>query len=131
MRQAWPRISDRRRSDVRRRRFQPRAAPRTGANARNPHRLRLSGPMVALDPCFTVASQLGELIGRREKLGGAKRHERALELLRQVGLPDRNNTAAHMIPMQISLARHTASMNTSVLAPPVAPSVSAAMIAAV
>jgi hypothetical protein len=40
-------------------------------------------------------------------------------------------TPAQTMPMQISLARNTASMNTSVLAPPVAPSVSAATIAAV
>jgi hypothetical protein len=40
-------------------------------------------------------------------------------------------TPALAIPMQISLARQTASMKTSELAPPVAPRLSAAMIVAV
>ncbi len=56
---------------------------------------------MALDPCFTVAGQLGELIGRHEKLRGAKRRERVLELLRQVGLPDPVDTAARY-PHQLS-----------------------------
>ena len=38
---------------------------------------------------------------------------------------------AHTIPMQITLARVTASMKTSEFGPPVAPRLSAAMIAAV
>ena len=58
-------------------------------------------PMVALDPCFTVMSQLGELVGRHEKLRGKKRRERGLELLRQVGLPDPVDTAARF-PHQLS-----------------------------
>jgi peptide/nickel transport system permease protein len=58
-------------------------------------------PMVALDPCFTVASQLGELVGRHEKLRGARRRQRVLELLRQVGLPDPVDTAARH-PHQLS-----------------------------
>ena len=58
-------------------------------------------PMVALDPCFTVASQLGELVGRHEKLRGAARRQRVLELLRQVGLPDPVDTAARH-PHQLS-----------------------------
>jgi peptide/nickel transport system permease protein len=58
-------------------------------------------PMVALDPCFTVASQLGELVGRHEKLRSARRRERVLELLRQVGLPDPVDTAARF-PHQLS-----------------------------
>jgi len=58
-------------------------------------------PMVALDPCFTVASQLGELVARHEKLRGAARRERVLELLRQVGLPDPIDTAAQH-PHQLS-----------------------------
>ena len=58
-------------------------------------------PMVALDPCFTVASQLGELVGRHEKLRGADRRERVLELLRQVGLPDPADAAARF-PHQLS-----------------------------
>jgi peptide/nickel transport system permease protein len=45
-------------------------------------------PMVALDPSFTVASQLGELVARHHGLRGAARNKRVLELLGQVGLPD-------------------------------------------
>ncbi|MEY4975220.1 MAG: oligopeptide/dipeptide transporter, ATPase subunit [Pseudomonadota bacterium] len=42
-------------------------------------------PMVALDPVFTVGSQLSELIGVHEPaLSAAQRHERALALLVQV-----------------------------------------------
>jgi len=58
-------------------------------------------PMVALDPCFTVMSQLGELVGRHDRLRGAMRRERVLELLRQVGLPDPADTAARF-PHQLS-----------------------------
>jgi peptide/nickel transport system permease protein len=58
-------------------------------------------PMVALDPCFTVMSQLGELVGRHDKLGGARRRNRVLELLRLVGLPDPADTAARY-PHQLS-----------------------------
>ena len=58
-------------------------------------------PMVALDPCFTVSSQLGELVVRHEKLRGARRRQRVLELLRQVGLPDPADTAARY-PHQLS-----------------------------
>jgi len=50
-------------------------------------------PMVALDPSFTVASQLGELVTRHHGLRGASRHKRVLELLSQVGLPDPAGTA--------------------------------------
>ena len=58
-------------------------------------------PMVALDPCFTVMSQLGELVGRHEKLRGSARRARVLELLRQVGLPDPSETAVRY-PHQLS-----------------------------
>jgi peptide/nickel transport system permease protein len=58
-------------------------------------------PMVALDPCFTVADQLGELVGRHDKLRGAKRRQRMLELLRQVGLSDAADAAARY-PHQLS-----------------------------
>jgi len=58
-------------------------------------------PMVALDPCFTVASQLSELVGRHQKLRGPARRQRVLELLRQVGLPDPADTAARY-PHQLS-----------------------------
>lgn len=58
-------------------------------------------PMVALDPCFTVMSQLGELVGRHDGLRGAKRRLRVLELLGQVGLPNPADTAARY-PHQLS-----------------------------
>ncbi len=44
-------------------------------------------PMVALDPSFTVGSQVGELVGRHDGVKGAERRRRVLELLTQVGLP--------------------------------------------
>jgi peptide/nickel transport system permease protein len=44
-------------------------------------------PMVALDPSFTVGSQVGELVGRHQRLKGSERRQRVLELLTQVGLP--------------------------------------------
>ncbi len=78
------------------------AAPRLRARTRGTGIAYVSqDPMVALDPCFTVASQLGELVGRHEKLRGAARRERVLELLRQVGLPDPVDTAARY-PHQLS-----------------------------
>ncbi|CAN5120235.1 dipeptide/oligopeptide/nickel ABC transporter permease/ATP-binding protein [soil metagenome] len=58
-------------------------------------------PMVALDPSFTVASQLGELVGRHDRVRGARRRARVLELLAQVGIPDPADTAARF-PHQLS-----------------------------
>ncbi|MTD12398.1 ATP-binding cassette domain-containing protein [Nakamurella sp. YIM 132087] len=58
-------------------------------------------PMVALDPCFTVAGQLGELVGRHDRIRGAQRRQRVLELLGQVGLPDPEDTARRY-PHQLS-----------------------------
>ena len=78
------------------------ASPRVRARTRGTGIAYVSqDPMVALDPCFTVASQLGELVGRHEALRGAARRERVLELLRQVGLPDPVDTAARY-PHQLS-----------------------------
>jgi peptide/nickel transport system permease protein len=51
-------------------------------------------PMVALDPCYRVSSQLGEVVGRHDRIGGAKREARILELLRMVGLSDPEAVAA-------------------------------------
>jgi peptide/nickel transport system permease protein len=79
-----------------------RTSPRERARTRGSGIAYVSqDPMVALDPCFTVASQLGELVGRHERLRGAERQRRVLELLRQVGLPDPNDTAARY-PHQLS-----------------------------
>jgi peptide/nickel transport system permease protein len=58
-------------------------------------------PMVALDPCFTVASQLGELVGRHDRIRGARRQERVLELLSQAGLPEPADVARRF-PHQLS-----------------------------
>ncbi len=58
-------------------------------------------PMVALDPTFTVASQLGELVGRHDHVRGARRRARVLELLAQVGLPDPADVARRY-PHQLS-----------------------------
>jgi peptide/nickel transport system permease protein len=45
-------------------------------------------PMVALDPLFTVGSQLDEVIGRLTDLPRAARREKARNLLESVGLSD-------------------------------------------
>jgi peptide/nickel transport system permease protein len=58
-------------------------------------------PMVALDPSFTVGSQLREVIRRHTTLGRAASRQRALELLAQVGIPDPAATGASF-PFQIS-----------------------------
>jgi peptide/nickel transport system permease protein len=58
-------------------------------------------PMVALDPMFTVASQLGELVGRHDGSKGAEKKKRVLELLSQVGLPSPESVAKRF-PHQLS-----------------------------
>jgi peptide/nickel transport system permease protein len=45
-------------------------------------------PMVALDPLFTVGSQLVEVLRYSSSVPSAQRRERALELLERVRLPD-------------------------------------------
>ena len=44
-------------------------------------------PMSSLNPCFTVGFQLSEALGAHLKLSRAERRDRAVELLRQVGIP--------------------------------------------
>lgn len=51
-------------------------------------------PMVALDPSFTIGSQLREAIRRHTDRSRAQAHDRALELLALVGIPDPAATAA-------------------------------------
>jgi peptide/nickel transport system permease protein len=58
-------------------------------------------PMVALDPSFTVAAQLGELVTQHHGLRGAARQKRVLELLGQAGLPDPLGTS-RKYPFQLS-----------------------------
>ncbi len=58
-------------------------------------------PMVALDPSFTVASQLGELVGRHDRVSGAARNRRVIELLNQVGLPNVTDVSKRF-PHQLS-----------------------------
>lgn len=45
-------------------------------------------PMTSLNPVFTIGMQLLETILAHEKVGEAEARERAIELLRQVGIPD-------------------------------------------
>ncbi len=45
-------------------------------------------PMSSLNPCFTVGYQIGEALKTHLGLDKAERHERTLELLRAVGIPD-------------------------------------------
>ena len=45
-------------------------------------------PMTSLNPVFTVAAQIGESIHAHRKLSRAETRARALDLLREVGLPD-------------------------------------------
>jgi len=45
-------------------------------------------PIASLNPCFTVGFQLTETLAEHTELNARERHERALELLRLVGIPD-------------------------------------------
>ncbi len=45
-------------------------------------------PMTSLNPVFTIGMQLTETILAHEKVSEAEARERAIELLRQVGIPD-------------------------------------------
>jgi peptide/nickel transport system permease protein len=50
-------------------------------------------PMVALDPCFSVGSHLGEVVGRHDGLRAGARRARVSELLTMVGLPNPDDVA--------------------------------------
>jgi len=58
-------------------------------------------PMVALDPCFTISDQLVEPIRVHSKMGRGAAKKRALELLRQVGIPNAE-AIAKSFPHQLS-----------------------------
>ena len=58
-------------------------------------------PMVALDPCFSVRSQLGEVVKLRRGGSRAEVRERVLELLRLVGIPN-VEAVAKSYPHQLS-----------------------------
>ncbi|WP_110685007.1 ABC transporter ATP-binding protein [Salinicola aestuarinus] len=45
-------------------------------------------PMTSLNPCFTVGTQIDEMIKQHKGGNRKERHERALDLLAQVGIPD-------------------------------------------
>ncbi|MCB1376136.1 MAG: ABC transporter ATP-binding protein, partial [Rhodobacteraceae bacterium] len=45
-------------------------------------------PMSSLNPCFTVAFQIGETLRKHLGLDRAARRARTIELLEQVGIPD-------------------------------------------
>lgn len=44
-------------------------------------------PMSSLNPCFTVGFQIKEMLRRHTRLDRAQRHERAIDLLKSVGIP--------------------------------------------
>jgi peptide/nickel transport system permease protein len=50
-------------------------------------------PQASLDPTGTVASQLAEVVRRHDRIGRSAARARAVELLRQVELPDPERTA--------------------------------------
>jgi peptide/nickel transport system permease protein len=58
-------------------------------------------PMVALDPSFTIGSQLREPLRYHKKLSRQAAQERAIELLRLVGIP-RPEVVAKSYPHQLS-----------------------------
>lgn len=45
-------------------------------------------PMIALDPCFTVDSAIGEVVRRRDRVSRRAAHDRVIELLEMVRIPD-------------------------------------------
>ncbi len=45
-------------------------------------------PMTALNPVLTIGEQIVETIGAHERVGRRERNERAMELLREVGIPE-------------------------------------------
>jgi peptide/nickel transport system ATP-binding protein len=45
-------------------------------------------PMLSLNPVMTVAEQIGEVLRRHFNLRGVAQHQRVLEILDQVGIPD-------------------------------------------
>jgi len=58
-------------------------------------------PMTALDPSFTIGSQLREVLRRHTRAGRRVVRERSLDLLREVGIADPAATA-RLYPHQIS-----------------------------
>ena len=44
-------------------------------------------PMTALNPVFTIASQMTEVLSRHQKMGGRQAKKRAIEMLELVGIP--------------------------------------------
>jgi peptide/nickel transport system permease protein len=58
-------------------------------------------PMSALDPCFTVEHHIAEVLARFETLSRSQAHERVIELLRQVQIPNAEDVARRY-PHQIS-----------------------------
>ncbi|MBB4826714.1 oligopeptide/dipeptide ABC transporter ATP-binding protein [Sporosarcina luteola] len=58
-------------------------------------------PMTALNPVFTIGSQMTETIRKHKKLSKKQAHEKAIELLRTVGIP-RPEQIIHEYPHQLS-----------------------------
>ncbi len=57
-------------------------------------------PQASLDPCFTVGSQLAEVIRRHDRVPRSAARARTAELLRQVELPDPPRTA-RVLPARV------------------------------
>lgn len=58
-------------------------------------------PMIALDPCYTVGSSLGEAIRRTDRGSRTSTRARVIELLQQVRIPD-PEAVARKYPHQLS-----------------------------
>ncbi|WP_248512573.1 ABC transporter ATP-binding protein [Sporosarcina sp. NCCP-2222] len=58
-------------------------------------------PMTALNPVFTIGSQMTETLRKHKKLSKKQAHEKAIELLRIVGIP-RPEQIIHEFPHQLS-----------------------------
>jgi oligopeptide/dipeptide ABC transporter ATP-binding protein len=58
-------------------------------------------PMTALNPVFTIGSQIKEGIGAHERLASKELNRRALDMLERVGMPD-PQTALNAYPHELS-----------------------------
>jgi peptide/nickel transport system ATP-binding protein len=58
-------------------------------------------PLASLNPVFTIGAQISEVLQIHQKLNGRQAWRQAVELLRQVGIPDADSRA-HAYPHEIS-----------------------------
>jgi ABC-type glutathione transport system ATPase component len=61
----------------------------------------MQNPATSLNPCFTIASQMTELLRRHQGLTRAAAQSEAVDWLRKVGIPD-PETRIHAYPHQLS-----------------------------